>query len=462
MGPSLPRSLDHTGRGSPQTGTTCQWQPGLALCFHPHEQYNSPHALIRCRTPWHHDWQHMEHQHMWPSRPTPDMETTATWGTCSIPQRTKWETGCSMFLLPWIATMGYCHHRQISWGTASHRSDLRGSRAWIHANHTPFFSKLSSSLPSWHTGWEITLWGPGISAPFPNKGSAWPGGDRLTFMSTYGHLPQASPGNTTLRDSSTIVQVSHSLSLATASKSPAASTSSDHQPQALSRAGLSNIPQEVAWLQKEMNVALGQLLSMKTALDSHQMELEPDLDSAMQQCGAQATRAIQEVEFLCTATIKEVEAHHVATIKEAEDCHTAWVHALQQSHREGILKFESEALEKEEHTHLLLLEACRATLRACLIEAHGVLLFPLQLLMGNILLASLLTAAPQPAPLVREPPSTIPPPSTSKPPSCPTGTKWQCHPSREEATGSAAPAKEPTHWRQKEGKPLVGLKENCQ
>ena len=42
------------------------------------------------------------------------------------------------------------------------------------------------------------------------------------------------------------------------SKSPgAASTPSDHQPKVLARAGLSNIPQEVAQLQKEMNVALG-------------------------------------------------------------------------------------------------------------------------------------------------------------------------------------------------------------
>ena len=164
-------------------------------------------------------------------------------------------------------------------------------------------------------------------------------------------------------------------------------------------------------------MALGQLLTMKAALDSHQRELEWDLDSALQQCEAQATRAIQEAEFLCTATIKEVEAHHVAIIKDAEDHHvatikeaedwcTAWVQALQ-SHREDILKFEHEALEKEEHSCLSFLEACGAALRACPIEAHRVLLYPLRFLMGNILPASQLTATPQLAPPVREPPLTV-------------------------------------------------------
>ena len=171
MGPSSPRSLDHTGRGGPQIGTTHGWQPGLALCLHLHEQHNSPHTLIRCRTPWHHGWWHMECQCVWPSSPTPDTETTTTWGICSFPQRTKWGAGGLPFVLPWFATMGYCHHRHISWGAASHRSDLRGHWTWIYANHTPFSSKLNSSFPSQHTVWEIALWGHRRSGSLPNEGS---------------------------------------------------------------------------------------------------------------------------------------------------------------------------------------------------------------------------------------------------------------------------------------------------
>ena len=75
---------------------------------------------------------------------------------------------------------------------------------------------------------------------------------------------QGSLANTTPRDSSAIVKVSHSPYLSTASKSQgAASIPSDHQFQAPARAGPSNIPQEVAWLWKEMNAALGQLLTQK-------------------------------------------------------------------------------------------------------------------------------------------------------------------------------------------------------
>ena len=111
----------------------------------------------------------------------------------------------------------------------------------------------------------------------------------------------------------------------------------------------------------------------------------------MQECEAQA---IQEAESLCTTTISEAEAQCMATIKETEDCCTACLHALQQSHREDILNFKCKAWEKEEHTHLTLLEACGAALRGCPKEAHGVLLYPLQLLMGSIPLASLPTAMP--------------------------------------------------------------------
>ena len=100
-------------------------------------------------------------------------------------------------------------------------------------------------------------------------------------------------------------------------------------------------------------------------------------------------------------------------------------------------------LAKEECTCLSFLEVCGAALRACPMEAHGVLLHPLQVLMGNILPASQPTATLQLAPLVREPPLTAPS-SASKPLSYWTSCSCQ----------------RTIHWRQKEGKPFMGLREN--
>ena len=350
MGPSSPRLLDHTGRGGLQTGTTHGQQPGLALCFHPPEQYNLPCALIRYRTPWHHDWWCTECQCMWLSTPTPDTEITTTHEEHVVfPRGLNGEREACHFsfpkLLPWDTaatsrSAGELPTIEVTLGGAECESMLTISH---------FSSELSSSFPWWHTGQENHL-----MRPWRDLHPSWMK-DLLSLEEIDSPLhvpmatsPQGSTGNTTPRDSFAIVQVSHSLSLTTMSRSPgAASTLSDHQPQALARAGPSNIcHKRWPWLQKEMNVALEQLLTMKAALDSHWRELECDLESTMQECEAQATRAIQEAESLCATTIKEVEACHVATIKEAEDCCTAQVHALQQSHRENILNFKHKAREK--------------------------------------------------------------------------------------------------------------------
>ena len=92
-----------------------------------------------------------------------------TWGTCSVPQRTEWGAEGLPFLLPWIATMGYHHLRWISWGAASRRSDLRGCRAWIHANHTA--SPASSTPASHHNtlGEKLPYEAPGDLPPFQTK-----------------------------------------------------------------------------------------------------------------------------------------------------------------------------------------------------------------------------------------------------------------------------------------------------
>ena len=79
----------------------------------------------------------------------------------------------------------------------------------------------------------------------------------------------------------------------------------------------------------------------------------------------------------------EVEAHCVDH-----------AHAIQQLHMTSIQHLEMEAMEEEGRDCLSFLATYGAALQACSLEACGVLMCPLQLLMGNMSLATLLALSP--------------------------------------------------------------------
>ena len=58
---------------------------------------------------------------------------------------------------------------------------------------------------------------------------------------------------------------------------------------------------------------------------------------------------------------------------------------------------EREAIEEEGRDCQSFLIACGAALQACPPEAHGILMYTLQLLTGNMSLATLLAISPQPS-----------------------------------------------------------------
>ena len=77
---------------------------------------------------------------------------------------------------------------------------------------------------------------------------------------------------------------------------------------------------------------------------------------------------------------------------------------------------EREAMEEEEGDCLSFLAVCGAALQVCPLETHGVLMCPLQLLMGNMSLATLLaipsqvsTAREGSNPVISHPTSLVPP-----------------------------------------------------
>ena len=165
----------------------------------------------------------------------------------------------------------------------------------------------------------------------------------------------------------------------------------------------------------------------------------------------------KEAEIYCSAAIKEVEANcaiHACT--------------LQQSHKESMLDLEHEVIAEEGWDHWAFVKACGAVLWACPPKAHGVLMYPLQLLNGNVPLASILGMLAtnlQLATVGRELTSTASPPTVSEMPAPPTRTKRQQCWSDVEATtprweeegavGLDITPKGLPHWRWKEGRPLV-------
>ena len=220
-----------------------------------------------------------------------------------------------------------------------------------------------------------------------------------------------------------------------------------------------------------MNTALEQLLTTKATLNSCQRELAQNANSGMHQNENQATEAIKEAEGQyvatireaeshCAAMIREVETHCEVTIKEVEACHATQAYALEQSHEESMLKLEHEVLVEEGHDHPAFMEACSTALWACPLKAHGVLMYPLQLLTDNVPLSAMLATTLQPATAGRELLSTASLLTVSGIPAPQTRTKqWHCsfdqepmtlRPEEEEATGLDVTPEEHPCQRQKE------------
>ena len=161
------------------------------------------------------------------------------------------------------------------------------------------------------------------------------------------------------------------------------------------------LPNEVLHLQGEMNRVMAWLLTTRASMDAHHRKQVWDTKPAFQQNEAQTTKGIREAEAVwaaairkakvCCATVIQDEATCAAAIREVP---TTCACILQQLHSNGMQSLEREAIEEEERNHQSFLTACGVALQVCLPEACGVLMFPLQLLTGNMSLASLFAIPP--------------------------------------------------------------------
>ena len=184
---------------------------------------------------------------------------------------------------------------------------------------------------------------------------------------------------------------------------------------------------DVTKLQKEANKALGHILVTRSSINTHQRKQISDFGMALCQNASEITKAIKEVKALCAHTIRDTEAHQAAliskakvqhaacikeakancahTLTEAENCCSTAIreaesqgaseaHSVQQLHAKDIYCLEAEAIEEERRDCLAFLATYGTALRASPPEAHGIMVTPFHLLLGNALTSTLLSIPP--------------------------------------------------------------------
>ena len=224
------------------------------------------------------------------------------------------------------------------------------------------------------------------------------------------------------------------------------------------------LSEKVLWLPGEMKRAMGWLLTTRASIDAHCRKQVSDTKTTFHQNEAQTAEVIKEVRAHCTTVIWDAKAMCAAAIREAEATCADCVCTIQQSHGESMQDIEREVIEEEGRDHQSVLIACWAALQACPPEAHGILMYPLQLLTGNMTLATLLAIFSQPSTKMGEPTPVTPHPTASVVPTLTLGIKqWHHSPDQEatsprsgeeEATGTS---EEPPHQKQKNVNPLMKL-----
>ena len=150
------------------------------------------------------------------------------------------------------------------------------------------------------------------------------------------------------------------------------------------------LPDEVLQLKGQMNTALEWLLTTRATMDSHCRELELNAKLAMHMNEVQATKAIKEAEMQPHSQDQRGWVAPCTTrIKEAEVCCTTNSCVLQQTHGESMLALKQcKAIAEEGWDCCAFVEASVVALLACLhLKPCGAMIYPLQLLTGNVPLA---------------------------------------------------------------------------
>ena len=167
------------------------------------------------------------------------------------------------------------------------------------------------------------------------------------------------------------------------------------------------------------------------------------------------TAHIKEIEDECAHALEEAENCCLIAIREAESRGTSKACSIQQSHTKDIQHLEVEAIEEEGRDHLTFLTACNTALRASLPKAHGIMVTPFHLLLGNAPTSTLLSIPPGVSPPEEKPAPQTPPSSDPAATGPSLQSKWWHNsPDQAESLSPSEPTskvtpKEPSHLKQK-------------
>ena len=223
-----------------------------------------------------------------------------------------------------------------------------------------------------HAEERATVGGTGDSAPNRrNRRSPWATGDRLGHPCPNGNSHAVVSAGSHPRWHLQL----HSCYLPTAPAYHAKDTRGDEHVHVPPRVVPITLSDKCLPLQERMNTTLKWLLTNRATGDLCHKEL--DLNTGLAVClnKAQAAKAIKQA----TEAIKQAKVHQATTA-----C------ALQQADRDSVLEVECQMNAEERWDCQAFMEAFGLAIWACLPKNLGILLYPLQHLTSNVLLATLL------------------------------------------------------------------------
>ena len=135
----------------------------------------------------------------------------------------------------------------------------------------------------------------------------------------------------------------------------------------------------------------------------------------------QHATCIKEAEANCVHTLAEAENHCSTAIRELESQGDLQACSIQQSHAKDIRCLEAEAIEEEKRE---CLTTSGTALKASPPKAHGIMVIPFHLLLGNAPTSTLMSILPWGIPLQQEPVPQTPPSSALAVPGPSPWSKW--------------------------------------